>query len=246
MTVKSPIIGIAGSLLRREEEEFGSIWQVYVNQTYPDAVEQGGGTPLLLPCTGSLERLEAALSLCDGLLLPGGYDVDPNLYGEQPHLLLGAVLPELDLQWLHIVRWAMAHKIPVLGICRGMQLMNVAAGGSLYQDLGQRTEQTLQHLQQQTRVFGLHSVTLLQDSALARILGTQEVRANSLHHQAVKALGQGFCACAWTADGVIEGIESADGLCLGVQWHPEELLQTMPCMKNLFTDLCERAANKTI
>lgn len=242
--MKSPIIGIAGSLLRREEAEFGSIWQLYVNQTYPDAVEQGGGTPLLLPCTGSLDRLEAALSLCDGLLLPGGGDIDPNLYGEQPHTLLGAVLPELDLQWLHTARWAMAHKIPVLGICRGMQLLNVAAGGSLYQDLSQRAEQTLQHLQRQTRDAALHSVTLLQGSALARILGAGELRTNSLHHQAVKEAGQGFCACAWAADGVVEGIESTDGLCVGVQWHPEELLQTVPCMKELFTDLCARAAEK--
>lgn len=240
--MKMPIIGILGSIMRCEDTEFGSILQLYANQAYPQAVEHGGGVPLLLPCAGSAEVLGAALELCDGLLLPGGCDIDPALYGEEPHPLLDAFYHELDEQWLFAIRWAAAHKKPVLGICRGMQLLNVAAGGSLYQDLSMRDSESLQHLQHKNRDTALHNVTLLPGSELSQILGEQSVRVNSLHHQAVKTVGQGLIPCAWAADGVVEGIETADGLCIGVQWHPEELLQTAPNMINLFTALCEKAA----
>ena len=236
--MKKPIIGVMGNLLLHHDAAFLSMERLYANTPYLRAVEQCGGIPLLLSVSGGPEDYEQVLSHCDGLLLPGGADVSPALYGEEPHAALGAVLPEQDAAWQSALQVAKRLKLPVFGICRGMQFLCVFAGGSLYQDLSMRGEPHLQHLQQLRRTHPIHRVSLSPGSAMAAILGAQSVMANSLHHQAVREPGQGLLVSGCTEDGIVEAVESSDGLWLGVQWHPEELLATVPCMRRLFEHFC--------
>ena len=132
----------------------------------------------------------------------------------------------------------------MLGICRGMQLLNVACGGSLYQDIGERAEKNLLHAQQLRRDTPTHRVLIEPDSRLRRILEAESVYANTLHHQSVKALGKGLVLTARAEDGVVEAFESPDSLIVAVQWHPEDLLRTIPVMSRLFMDLCDRALER--
>ena len=243
--MKKPIIGVMGNLLLQQDAAFVHMERVYANTAYLRAIERGGGIPLLLSIGGDAEDTAQALSHCDGLLLPGGLDITPELYGEEPHAALGAVLPEQDAAWAMALREATRLGLPVLGICRGMQFLCVFSGGSLYQDLSAREEPSLQHLQQLRRTHPIHSVVLTPGSVLAGILGTESVRVNSLHHQAVKEPGEGLRVCARAKDGIVEAVESADGLWLGVQWHPEELLDTVPRMNLLFEHFVEEAQKRS-
>lgn len=240
------MIGVMGNLLLQQDAAFLQMERVYANTAYLRAIERGGGIPLLLSTGGSAEDTAQALSHCDGLLLPGGLDITPELYGEEPHAALGAVLPEQDAAWAMALREAKRLGLPVLGICRGMQFLCVFSGGSLYQDLSARAEPSLQHLQQLRRTHPIHSAALTPGSVLAGILGTDSVQVNSLHHQAVKEPGEGLRVCARAKDGVVEAVESTDGLWLGVQWHPEELLDTVPCMNLLFEHFVANAQKRSI
>lgn len=242
--MSKPIIGVLGNLLLQQDALFISAERVYSNSTYFRAVERGGGIPLLIGVGGDEADMAQVLSICDGLLLPGGVDIDPALYGEGPHRKLGAILPEQDVCWLAALRFAKASGMPILGICRGMQLMCVEAGGSMYQDLSLVSHDVLQHEQRLRRTHAIHGVTITAGSALAQVLGTHHISTNSLHHQCVRAPGKGWLITAQADDGVIEGVESSDGLWLGVQWHPEEMPESQPCMGQLFQNLCEKAQSR--
>ena len=235
-----PIIGLLGI---RILDTSGPVPVVrdFINATYCESVARAGGIPVLVPATTRPEDVADALAVCQGLVLPGGLDVDPRLYGEDPLPVLGTVDVQVDELWAAALRCAMERGLPVLGICRGMQLANVALGGSLYQDVTLMRPDCQLHTQRQARDYPLHRVEVEKDSHLARILGTTSVFTNTMHHQCVREPGEGLRVVARTADGVPEAAETADGSIVLVQWHPEELLESVPCMAGLFTDLVDRA-----
>lgn len=212
-----PIIGITTSV---NEDE--SILQM--NRSYPGAIAQAGGLPVLLPPMEDGAALTFYATMCDGLLLSGGDDVDPSAYGEAQSWHCGTVSPLRDAFELALCRRFLQLKKPILAICRGVQVLNVALGGTLHQDLATDLPGCLAHRQKQRSCYASHPVTLAADSLLAGIYSAEAVAVNSHHHQAVAEPGRGCIIVATAPDGVVEAIEVA-GLpfCLGVQWHPERL-----------------------
>lgn len=199
---------------------------------YRRAVEDAGGEPVdLLPGTESLPEL-------DGLLLPGGWDVDPSFYGEERDAKVKETDPELDATELRLFRQAREREIPILGICRGQQVINVAMGGSLVQHLENHDARAIgrKHL--------AHAVAVDPSSELGRATGDERIRVNSLHHQAVGKLASGLHQTARGEDGTVEGVESEDGLVVAVQCHPEELTEEFPWARRLFERFVARARDK--
>jgi len=230
-----PIVGIP-SAFQEPQSKFGGGASV-VPQSYLRALEIAGGVPLLMPITDQESTLQALYSRLDGLLLAGGVDIDPVRFGESPHPELGKVDAQRDWVELTLTPWALADGLPVLGICRGIQTLSVAAGGSLWQDIATQVPGALQHTYYPDYPYSRlsHSVQLEPDSRLADFLGDLELEVNSLHHQAVKDAGTGLWVTARSPDGIIEAIEGdGEAWVVGVQWHPEWLLDDDPRMRHLF------------
>ena len=216
--------------------------RLFVPRSYFRCVERAGGIPVLLSFQGTAEAAAAALERLDGLLLSGGVDVDPRLYGELPLPQLGRVDPERDTAEIHCTRTAMANGLPLLAICRGIQVLAVAAGGSLYQDIPKQLPGAMKNSQDAPRWADTHGVRIVPGSRLEQLLGAPEVAVNSFHHQAVKAVPAGFVVTATADDGVIEGIEAPTrGFTVGVQWHPEEFIGRSAAFDGLFSGLVEAA-----
>lgn len=208
-----------------------------VSSNYVDSVESAGGVPLLLPMIGEKEVLKGYLEVIDGLLITGGDEgVNPQLYGENPIKELECICLERDECESYLFKHALEYGMPILGICRGMQLMNVAAGGSLYQDIFTQIKDSLGHLPKQMPVDALyHKVLLKEDSILKEVFDTSELMVNSFHHQAVKRLADSFQASALSLDNIIEAIEHQDHcFAVGVQWHPEDLAKKHTHFLKLF------------
>lgn len=237
--MRKPIIGVLGA--QNSIQSAGiNVKTAYANDAYCQAIIQAGGVPIILPVTADAEQADSMFKLCDGFLFPGGEDVDPRFYGEEPHRLLGTVNQLSDAFWFRAFHYAVSNSLPILGICRGMQLINVVMGGNLYQDLSEREQLSSLHLQKQNRDYLIHKIHIEKNSKLAGILGCVELYTNTMHHQSVKRIANGLQLSAQTADGVVEALENADGSIILVQWHPEELLNSEPKMCNLFTDLVQR------
>ncbi len=229
------IIGIP-SAFQEPQSEFGGGNSI-VPQSYLRALEMAGGVSLLIPVTARETTLRTLYTHLDGVLLAGGVDIDPARFGESPHPKLGAVDAQRDWVELTITPWALADDMPVFGICRGIQTINVAAAGSLWQDIAAQVPDASRHRYYPDYPFNRlsHSVKLERDSRLAAILGDLELEVNSLHHQTVKGVGVGFRVTARAADGLIEGIEGdGEAWVVGVQWHPEWLVDDDPRMMRLF------------
>ncbi len=192
-----------------------------VNQAYLDCLEAAGATPVPVPDMAD-KRILDVLGLCTGLLVTGGADVDPRTYGEQPRPKLGSINPRRDHLDRVAIEHALAADMPLLGICRGIQALNVMAGGTLLQDVGSQVDGALKHNQGAPGWYATHDLDIADGSLLRDILGCARVGVNSFHHQAVADPAPGFRATAHTADGVIEAIErEGGGFCLGLQCHPE-------------------------
>jgi putative glutamine amidotransferase len=214
-------------------------------KTYIDAVVAAGGAPFLIPPIEDLEALRSLYERIDGLLLSGGGDIQPHYYGEQPHPMLGNVDPTRDFAEIPLARWAMEDGKPVLGICRGAQVINVALGGSLYQDITAQLESDLQHdlsYARQDWTYLAHDLELAPDSHLAELFGTTHFATNSLHHQSLKTIAPGLHPVGWAPDGVVEAIEGNNGhFLIGVQCHPEALQgKTDPRWQALFKRFVDR------
>lgn len=216
----------------------------YLNRQYVGAVAQAGGLPLLLP---DFEGFEADyLNGLDGILLSGGGDVDPIFFGEEPLPFTREINPRRDIFEIELARLALASGLPVLGICRGIQVLNIAAGGTVCQDISLVAESQLKHSQQAPRWYSTHGVELLPGSLLARVLDGATARVNSFHHQAVDRVAGGFTITARALDGVIEGLEAENGYAVGVQFHPEELWEQDERFLKLFKSLVEAAASRRV
>lgn len=214
-----------------------------VNRGYVTRVLEAGGLPLLLSPELGADGAVEALSSCDGLLLTGGADIAPARYGATPSPKLGPVEPARDEAELALYASARARGAPVLAICRGLQLVNVAHGGTLWQDLPSERPGPVTHLQDAPRHQRTHGIRLKPGTLTAEVLGTVSVRTNSMHHQAAHDLGPGLQATGWAEDGVVEAMEGTDtgGWLLAVQWHPEEH-RTEPPDAALFRAFVREAA----
>lgn len=194
-----------------------------MRRAYAAAVAGAGGVPVLLPLVG--DPL-AQLPRLDGVLLAGGDDIDPAHYGEAAHPRLGDIDPGRDGWELALARACIDRGVPILGLCRGHQVLAVASGGALWQDLPSQSPSAVIH---DSELEAAHPVRIAADSRLAAIIGATETPVNSRHHQAAKTLGPGWVASAWAPDGVVEGIElPGHRFALGVQWHPEDLQHLAP------------------
>ena len=239
----NPIIGVFADTMSCNKGGFGDVTRQYINAAYISAVEDAGAVPFIIPVSNDLEKTKKLIDLCDGLLFPGGEDIDPGYYGENPHKNLGEIRPEVDKFLFHSLLYALEQRKPALGICKGMQMMVVATGGSLYQDIySQREEETFLHCKSGRRTYGVHQVQIDKDSRLFQILETGQIATNSMHHQSVRTLGKGLRLSAHTEDGIVEAVESLDGRLIGVQWHPEEMVPESGAMKRLFKNLVQRAS----
>lgn len=223
-----PLIAITTSELRKpgssdvatpaHHQEPGGRRDLALAMAYPGAVERGGGAPLVIPPFAAERDVEAILDRVDGVLVSGGPDIDPCLYGEPPHPKLGPTDIGLDRFEIGLVRRALERDLPLLGICRGAEVMNVARGGTLVQHVDG-------HRQEEEGRIATQDVRVDEKSLLADVLGATRVKVNTFHHQAVERLGNRVRAVAWADDGVVEAIELTDAdFAVGVQWHAESLI----------------------
>ena len=199
----------------------------FLRKNYTDAIITAGGLPLIIPVLEDIEVLRALYDRMDGILISGGGDIDPRFYNEQPQAGLGPTDPMRDEIELPLARWAIEEGKPLLGICRGSQVINVAMGGTLFQDIPSQIHTQLVHDSSFTRqdwTYMAHELRLEPDSKLANLFGSNCIMTNSLHHQSLKDLAPGLRAVGWAPDGVVEAIEGAgEGFLVGVQCHPEAL-----------------------
>jgi putative glutamine amidotransferase len=211
--------------------------------TYSNAIERAGGAPVLIPLGLSEETLRSIYSRIDALLLAGGVDVHPKEFGEEVEDYCGEVDTSRDETELHVTRWALSDGRPIFGICRGIQMLNVAAGGSLYQDIPAQLGTDLSHNYRQGDPYNLraHAINFEPGSRVAQWFGTSMLDVNSLHHQSLKKVAPGLHVTARAPDGIVEAVESDDDrFIVGVQFHPE-LLDDDPRMAKLFEAFVQSA-----
>lgn len=231
-----PLVGVTIGSDPRRQEHFS------LRRDYLRAVEAAGGLPVVV-APGRPEDAAPLLQRLQALVLSGGDDVDPAHYGETPHESVTEIEPERDAFEFALCREALRIDLPTLAICRGQQVLNVATGGTLIQDIPSSLSGAADHDPTGERWELAHEVRLLPGSRLRQVLGEDKVAVNSFHHQAVRDLGRGLRASAWSAeDGVVEGIEAeACRYVLGVQWHPESFWDRTPGFQSLFVGLVEAA-----
>ncbi|HBE9250259.1 gamma-glutamyl-gamma-aminobutyrate hydrolase family protein [Clostridioides difficile] len=229
-----PIIGILGNLIIMENGMFPGLERSYVNNDYINAVLKGGGSLVIIPVNTDKEVIKKQIEMVDGVLISGGWDVNPQLYGEETREETTFIYPEVDEFDLITISIALELKKPILGVCRGLQILNVSLGGTLYQDNNLIEGSYIKHTQSSKRHVATHKVDVKEGSILEGILGKQ-LLTNSYHHQSVNQLGKGLKAIAYSKDGIIEAIEKEEeNFVVGVQWHPEMMVDYCDKMEKLF------------
>lgn len=241
--LKRPLIGV--TMGREKSQRFFGLNLFIMNQTYVRSLEVLGALPVMVPLHMSEATLRGIFERLDGVFLPGGEDIDPTNYGEERHPLLGATDKERDRTELLLTRWAIETGMPVLGVCHGVQMINVACGGSLFQDLHSEDPDLDKHdyfppSYERYRIS--HRVDVEPDSRLAQAMGHKH-EVNSMHHQGIHRVGFGLRVVAHAEDGLPEALEApALPFAVGVQWHPEELAKTDQMSTNLFYNFVQAAA----
>ncbi len=210
-----PIIGITAEV--KEDKSY------YLSPVYSDAVIQAGGIPLLIPLV-SEENIEELCEQIDGLIITGGEDIDPAYYNEYPHIDLQRTTPRLDKMEFNLIKKMLELDKPYVGTCRGLHMLNIVMGGTLFQSIhSQREKPSMQHRQNSIRTHRTHPITLQKGSKLYDIFQEEHFKVNSFHHQAVNKVGDGLKVVANAPDGIIEAVESTEHtFVIGFQWHPEE------------------------
>jgi putative glutamine amidotransferase len=228
--MKRPVIGVTVSEIRHKEDAQRVLHgeptqtEMTLGLSYMRAVEMAGGLPVALPPL-TMESVDSLLDSLSGLLLTGGPDVDPSCYGAQPDAELGPTDPVVDAFEIELCKHAYRRGIPILGICRGAQVLNVARQGTLHQHVPNINKGAVEHRQSETGSLTSHQVRVSPDSSLAQTFGGGPVRVNSFHHQAIDRLGLDLRPVAWAEDGLIEAVEGkGQHFALGVQWHAETLV----------------------
>ncbi|HZK44410.1 MAG TPA: gamma-glutamyl-gamma-aminobutyrate hydrolase family protein [Syntrophomonadaceae bacterium] len=206
-----PIIGITGNY--NYENDY-----YWLKRDYVASINEAGGTAIILPPVDDDQALNHYINLCNGFLFSGGGDMDPSYWQEEPESGLGEINPLRDRFEYKLIKKILGTSVPILGICRGCQILNVSLGGSLIQDL----DSGYSHQQNAPRDYTFHAIIIKEGSILAKIVKKPNIRVNSFHHQAIKKLGQGLKVSAVAPDGTTEAIESQEHpFVIGVQWHPE-------------------------
>ena len=232
-----PVIGITSSRL------IGGAWGQYSTGHYMDYVFDEysrsilacGGVPILIPVAQNKDSIRKIVKMLDGILLSGGPDINPRFYGEQPIDGLGEIDEALDLTELDIAKSCFSMNKPIFAICRGIQVLNVALGGSLYQDISKQIEGCINHLQPADKSVNTHWIKTERNSLLHSIMKKRKIWVNGRHHQAIKRVATDLLVCAKAPDGVIEAVEAkSDRFALGVQWHPEGTFTKDKYSKYLF------------
>jgi len=246
--LSAPVIGVLGYW--HESEAILGHQATAVPDSYIHALLKIDAIPLIIPVIQFRKILEHFFQLIDGLLLIGGPDLDPVHYNQAAHAGLRKVTPARDNMEMQVSLWALKADLPIMAICRGIQVLNVAAGGTLCQDIASQLPNAAKHdyFPDYPKDFLAHTVKPLQGSRLAGIIGDDEASVNSLHHQAIDKLGQGLRPVAYAPDGIAEAVEGIDASwILGVQWHPEWLVESDHRMLNLFKafgDVCSHHGDK--
>lgn len=222
--MKRPVVLLPPDLQTAQTRR-GPVGTVVVQRPYLDAIFEAGGLPLVTPPLVDGAALDQLAALADALVLPGGaFDIDPALYGEPLHPRCGELKPERTALERALLERALARGLPVLGVCGGMQLINVTRGGTLWQDLDSQVPGNSGHQQAEPKDRACHEVDVVAGSQLARVVAVATLPVNSTHHQAVKSVGRGLVVTARATDGTIEGLEDPSlPFLLGVQWHPESM-----------------------
>ncbi|MDF2505341.1 gamma-glutamyl-gamma-aminobutyrate hydrolase family protein [Clostridium sp.] len=238
---RKPIIGISGNFIIDRGGMFPGYKRAYVNDDYVRAVAMAGGIPYIIPIVSDESIVIEQMSNVDALILSGGYDVNPLIYGEEPRQKLGAILPERDKFDIWLLEEACKMNKPVLGICRGIQIMNAAFGGSINQDLSYDENCYIKHFQETSPSTAGHTVEILEGSKLHSILGSK-ITTNSFHHQTLNRIAEGFTVTAKAKDGTVEAIEKdGENFVLGIQWHPEMMSSSSQEMLHIFRNLVKNA-----
>lgn len=219
--MRKPIIGINSSRVIKHETAYSHSVIESLGNDYVESVIRAGGIPIILPILTDEESIRRQIELLDGVVLSGGIDINPLLYNEEPSSKLGYIFPAKDTFDILIAKIACELNKPILAICRGHQILNVAFGGTLYQDLSDINGCYIKHQQQSKDGAVTHTLDIVEGSILHSILG-DSIISNTFHHQAIKDLAPGFKATAYSKDNIIEAIEkSGDQFVVGVQFHPE-------------------------
>lgn len=228
-----PIVGV----MPLWDDKKNSIWML---PGYMDGLSQAGLLPIILPFSRDENELEQLMGICDGVLFTGGHDVSPELYQETPLEDLVSCCPKRDTMEVIALRLAIDADKPVLGICRGLQFINAALGGTLYQDLPSQHPSDIKHRQEAPYDVPSHTVSVIPGSPLYDCLHIRELPVNSCHHQAIKDLASGLEAMAVSPDGLTEALYKPDHHFLwAVQWHPEFSYRTDPCSRMIFRTFAE-------
>ncbi|WP_409291918.1 gamma-glutamyl-gamma-aminobutyrate hydrolase family protein [Peribacillus sp. SCS-37] len=233
MNTNKPIIGISATTMN-----ISGFDSIYLHYSYAESIMAAGGIPVVLP-SGPAGLTEGMVELCDGICLSGGEDVDPYYFGAEPHPKLGKVVPDRDEAELGMIRHARLRGIPIFGICRGIQVLNIALGGTIIQDIESERPKSIKHTQLAPRGSASHSISIDRNSRLFRAAGRDVIRVNSFHHQAIEKIADELVVTASATDGIIEAVESRDfskGWMSAVQWHPEDMAKTDEVMNALFAE----------
>jgi putative glutamine amidotransferase len=245
-----PVIGITTQTLDTLPDKHPVCW--LTGRCYGQVLASLGAIPWLIPLLPEDEALLRGIyDRLDGVFLPGGNDIDPSHYGEERHPLCDRSDADRDHIEITLARWAWTEGKPLLGVCRGLQLINVALGGTLHQHLADHYPGAIKHdfFSSGTgcsRDYLAHTVQSQSGSYLSDLLGDDDLAVNSMHHQGIKRLAEGLCPTCFSPDGLIEGIEGTKGAYLvGVQWHPEELVQEHARQRRLFADFIAVAGGQS-
>jgi putative glutamine amidotransferase len=243
--MKRPLIGITANESKNINPPHSLIFSL--NQVYVSAIEEAGGVPLILPPILGEDSMREVFARLDGIVFSGGGDINPTIYDELAHSTLWGLSEDRDRVELELARWAARHEKPLLGICRGTQVLNVALGGTLIQDIPSEVPDALEHSFDDAAIprgYIAHPVKVVAGSHLRQVLQSEIVPVNSWHHQALKRIAPDLKVVAQSPDGVVEAVEiEAHRFAIGVQWHPEWLYTDQPEMKRLFTALVEASRN---
>ena len=222
----NPVIGVTANVSLRGDPKrtFSKNTDIHLIQDdYIEFIETAGGVPILLPVIGNLREVASLVERVDGIIITGGVDVDPTYYGEENTHSLG-VNQQRDTFELKLIEEARKRKVPIMAICRGSQVLNIAFGGSLYQDIPTSVKDSVKHTREADDPETFHKARLIGNSFLNEIFGAEEITINSSHHQAVRKPGEGLTVICKAVDGIVEAFQCRQDFCtVGVQWHPERL-----------------------
>lgn len=229
-----PLIGVLSNLSTIESGSSIGLERVFVSNAYVKAIEQSGGVPFIIPVNTNKENIKKQIEAMDGIIISGGVDVNPILYNEEPINELGVIHPDIDEFDVEAIKIALELNKPIMGICRGLQVLNVALGGTLHQDLSYTKCSKIKHVQDTKPYLGTHYIEIKEDSLLSEVLGNK-ILVNTYHHQSIKDIGKELEVIAYSNDGIIEAIQgTGNNFVLGVQWHPEMMCEKDEKMLNLF------------